>query len=196
MLRIHICKPGFTLANTHLDGDGYAELGSRFKAANVKNMLWWLCRETQRVAEKLPDRPLQVLATLCWALQRTIELMDSTDLLFNDDDALEASRCLFLFLDCYQWLACDAWHKNLLFFNLRPKCHCLWHTAHSIRELKINPRVFQNFDEESFLGKIKLIACKCHGKTMTHRVYERYILVLALFVERMRRNSQFASSAV
>ena len=60
MLRIHICKPGFTLANTHLDGDGYAELGSRFKAANVKNMLWWLCRETQRVAEKLPDRPLGI----------------------------------------------------------------------------------------------------------------------------------------
>lgn len=42
-----------TLANCNTFGrEDYAELGSRFKAAHVKTMLWW----TQRVVQKVADR--------------------------------------------------------------------------------------------------------------------------------------------
>jgi hypothetical protein len=153
-------------------------------------MIWWLAQESRLVSERLQDTVIDVLATCCWGLQRTIELMDANDLIFAEDDAQEASDSLFLFLRGYQWLAAHSASQKLLFFNLRPKCHCVWHTAHEIREWKLNPKMFQTFDEESFLGKIKLVACKCHGRTMTRRVFQRYILLLALFTERLKRTSK------
>jgi len=44
-------KPYLTSANLGGD-DGYAELGTRFKASHVKLMIWWLAKETQEFADQ------------------------------------------------------------------------------------------------------------------------------------------------
>lgn len=49
-------KPHLTVANLGGD-DGYAELGTRFKAADIKLLVWWLAKETQDYADKNPDAP-------------------------------------------------------------------------------------------------------------------------------------------
>ena len=44
-------KPYMTMAN--LGGeDGYAELGSKFKASHVKVIIWWLAKESQKSADR------------------------------------------------------------------------------------------------------------------------------------------------
>ena len=55
-------KPCLTCAN--LGGaDGFAELGTRFKAAHVKRIIWWLARETQEFADSNPQVPRADLFT-------------------------------------------------------------------------------------------------------------------------------------
>ena len=55
-------KPCLTCAN--LGGvDGFAELGTRFKASHVKRIIWWLARETQEFADHNPQAPWAVLFT-------------------------------------------------------------------------------------------------------------------------------------
>ena len=47
-------KPFLTAASLGGD-DGYAELGSRFKASHIKLMIWWLAKESQEFADGYPN---------------------------------------------------------------------------------------------------------------------------------------------
>ena len=111
---------------------------------------------------------LQTFSTTCYNLQRCIEVMDNGGLVLNGNDAQEASNCLMLFL-------------------MRPKHHCLYHQAVQLGEWRLNQNLFQTCDDESFLGKLKNIFTACHGKTAPWRMYSRYLLVLAMFLENRRR---------
>lgn len=77
-----------------------------------------------------------------------------------------------------------SFNQKLMVFKVRPKLHYIWHQACQIKEWRINMGVFATWSDESFLGKIKLVATACHGKTMTSRVYQRYLLCLAMLVHR------------
>lgn len=70
---------------------------------------------------------------------------------------------------------------------MRPKIHYLYHQAEQIRTWKLNLCTFANWDEESFLGKVKAIGVACHGRTFLSRIYERYIICLALLVQNHKR---------
>ena len=67
-------------------------------------------------------------------------------------------------------------------FKFRPKHHCLVHLALDIIKNQVNPRVYHVFNDESFLGKLKLVARKCHGASMTKRVLQRYVISLVMFL--------------
>ena len=47
-------RPFLTEANLAGD-DGFAQLGTRYKAAHVKMIIWWLAVETQRFADQHPN---------------------------------------------------------------------------------------------------------------------------------------------
>ena len=49
-----------------------------------------------------------------------------------------------------------------------------------IKELCLNPSMWENFDEESWLGKFKRIGLKCHGGTCTSKIFMRYLLYLTV----------------
>ena len=54
---------------------------------------------------------------------------------------------------------------------------------HMLRDLeveRINPKVFWNFANEDFVGKIKKIARKCHRKTLAECAMQRYMLKISL----------------
>ena len=80
------------------------------------------------------------------------------------------------------WLACYSYSRSLLLFKVRCKTHYNFHIAADIRATRLNPAMFQNFDEESFLGKLKRIGIRCHGATCVQRMFMRYLLCLAMFV--------------
>ena len=128
------------------------------------------------------DIVLQVLATCCYSLQKVVTLLDSSGIILDGDTAAEASDMLLLHIKSYAWLAAFFYNERVMVFRIRPKLHYIYHQAIQLREWKINIGVFATFHDETFLGKIKAVATACHGKTMTVRVYERYLLCLALLV--------------
>lgn len=84
-----------------------------------------------------------------------------------------------------------------MMFKIRCKSHYMWHVAFEVGVLKINPNLFHTFQEESFLGKIKQIGVKCHGRSCCHRLFQRYFLCLALFLEECRKaETEWATSDV
>ena len=75
---------------------------------------------------------------------------------------------------------------SLLLFKLRPKTHYLYHMALELPKTRLNFNIFHTFTEESFLGKVKAIALRTHGKTMSQRTFQRYLLYMAIFLRQNR----------
>jgi hypothetical protein len=173
-------KPVLTLAG--LNGDEYSELSTRYKASHVRLMLFWLCKKSQQMADQFQHDPeLQVLALCCYALQRATEIQTHGGLILEIEEAREASQHVDLFIKSFAWLALKCFDDKLLLFKCRPKLHYMAHVAEDLLRWRLNQlKMFSTFTEESFLGRIKSIACQVHGKTLTTRVFERYILTLAI----------------
>lgn len=191
LLRMYLpLKPVLTMSSLHAD-DNYAELSSRYKASHVRMMLSWLQKKCQKVADdKGEDVMLQILSECCFSLQRATEIQSIGGIILGKDEAAEASKCLFVFVGCYSWLALACHDKKWLLFKCRPKLHYIMHTAEDLKSLRLNQlKLFSTFTEESFLGRIKSIAQQVHGRTFAMRVFQRYLLVFALvlhqFKERM-----------
>jgi len=132
------------------------------------------------------DVVLQVLAACTYGIQRMVEIMSESSLILDNNDALEASECMLRHLRAFAWLALYYWDKQLPLFKLRPKSHYLWHLAVELPKWKLNFCLFWTFAEESFLGKIKAIAVRTHGRTMTQRTFQRYLLYIAIFLKQNR----------
>ena len=132
---------------------------------------------------------LNVLATCCYSLQRVIELMDTSGFIFSVAEASEACESLKTHLKTYMWLAWYSYSRCLLLFKVRCKTHYNFHVADDIKATRLNPAMFQNFDEESFLGKLKHIGIRCHGATCVQRMFMRYLLCLAMFVREFSKKA-------
>ena len=185
-------KPVLTL--TALGAEEYSELSSRYKASHVRLMLMWLQCKSQQIADRMPGNTcVQVLATCCYGLQRANEIQTHGGLILEQNEAQEASTQVWVFICCFQWLALKCKADGLLLFKCRPKLHYMAHTADDLATLRLNQlKLFATFTEESFLGRIKSIACQVHGKTLTVRVFQRYILTLAVAIHAFKETLDLA----
>ena len=132
------------------------------------------------------DEILQVQAYCMWTLNRALEIFEGCGILLSRGNAREASHMIQQHLHAYQRLAVDH-GLSCRMFRMRPKSHFLLHTGIQVKSWRINPTCFHCFDEESWLGRCKRIGVQCHGKTMTTRVLQRYLICLALYFENFRR---------
>lgn len=130
---------------------------------------------------------MNTLAVCVYHLQRFFEILDAGGLVLADCEAQEAAQCLQVHLKTYGVLSDHFFKRRIMMFKIRCKSHYLWHVAFEVEVLKINPNLFHTFQEESFLGKIKQIGVKCHGRSCCHRLLQRYFLCLALFLEECRK---------
>ena len=69
-----------------------------------------------------------------------------------------------------------------MFFKMRPKHHYLLHCSWEVVSTQLNPKSFQCFGDESWLGKLKKISKQCHGRTMQFRALQRYLIALGSFL--------------
>lgn len=135
------------------------------------------------------DPLLRTLAACCFGLSRCVEILDHGGLILSVPAADEASKSLLLHLCSTAWLAGHLWGSRIMIFKLRPKHHYLQHQAADLKVNRLNLRTFQTFDDASFLGKLKRVACRCHGKTMQWRVFQRYLLAFSLFLHQSKKRS-------
>lgn len=184
-------KPVLTLSSIGGDSN-FAELCTRYKASHVRLMLFWLCHKSREVADaRQQDASLQVLASCCFGLQRATEIQATSGLILETSDAEEARRCVNLFVRCYSWLALKCSNDSVLAFKCRPKLHYMLHTGEDLANLRLNQlKLFATFSEESFLGHVKSIAVAVHGKTLSTRVFQRYLLTLAICLHHFKEKME------
>ena len=103
------------------------------------------------------DIVLQVLGTCLYSLQRCISLLDHSDLILDPETAADASDMLKLHIKSYCWLASFYYNQRQMLFRIRPKMHYMWHQVVQIREWRLNIGIFATWDDETFLGKSKLL---------------------------------------
>ena len=106
--------------------------------------------------------------------------MATAGLIFTLDEANEAAKSLKDHLKSFMWLSAFFFAQRKCLFKLRCKTHYLFHVSDDIKELCLNPSMWANFDEESWLGKFKRIGLKCHGGTCTSKIFMRYLLYLTV----------------
>ena len=154
--------------------------------------LYYQHRERYIYIERVPfwlsqDHIVRILALCAYNLQRFIELQDSSGLVLSDEESEEAANCLQTHLRLYAVLADYYFKRRIMMFKIRCKSHYLWHTASEVRLWKLNQNLWHTFQEESFLGKLKAIGVKCHGRSCSLRMFQRYFLCLAIFLQDFRK---------
>ena len=162
----------FTASTLNIKSQEYPELSSKFKAATVKTMLFYLAHRYCHWDGG--DEMGRVLAVTSWALVTFIWQLDEEGLLLPpscQDDCYALGR---LFMRGYGALRHQALEQNLLLWRIRPKHHAMDHIIEDVK-LGLNPARSSCFKDEDFLGKFKYTSAKCHGRTVQHRGLERYL---------------------
>lgn len=128
------------------------------------------------------DRLVNILALCVYSLQRFIEIQDSAGLVLD-----ESATNLRIHLRTYAVLADHYFKERVMMYKIRCKSHYLYHVSQEVEAWKINQTLFHTFQEESFLGKLKAKGVRCHGRSTTARLYQRYFFCLAVYFEESRK---------
>ena len=133
------------------------------------------------------DRLVNILALCVYSLQRFIEIQDCAGLVLDEAEAKESATNLRIHLRTYAVLADHYFKQRVMMYKIRCKSHYLFHVSEEVELWKLNQNLFHTFQEESFLGKIKSIGVRCHGRSTTARLFQRYFLCLAVYFEESRK---------
>ena len=155
----------------------YPELLTRFKACSVKILVSYLAVYAERVCTG--DRHSRVRTTCAWALADYCHTLDGASLVLRPREAERARHAGELFLTCFQYLSAEALDLKVRLWRIKPKTHYFAHVLDNLDDLP-NPRHVECFTDESYLGCIKKLGQKCHAKSVSLRLLQRMILLLAL----------------
>jgi hypothetical protein len=127
---------------------------------------------------------------LCvWALTAAVHKMDSCDIILSAEDAAEINSLIYQHLLHWQGLAQYYQHQNVLRWKLRPKHHDLEEISKKVMETRVNPRFTACWQDESYLGQLKMVATRCHSATVLLRIFQRIILRLGQKWQEVRNHS-------
>ncbi|CAE7424472.1 nipblb, partial [Symbiodinium microadriaticum] len=156
----------------------------------LKALTTWIKRERKR------DDELVQMALTVQTLNKAQRLLDHSGLLMSAGDSTRFNAMVHLHLRTWQRLALKFEALGIPLCNIRPKHHYLQHLALYVAATRVNVRIHQNFNSESYMGKVKRIAIKCHSVSMLLRVQQRYVLYLALLWDRAKRASAMEAGAL
>ncbi|CAE7832343.1 unnamed protein product [Symbiodinium sp. CCMP2592] len=156
----------------------------------LKSLTAWIKKERKS------DEELLQMAVVVRALNKAQRLLDHSDLLMTEQDSTRFNELVQLHLRTWQRLALKFEALGIALCKIRPKHHYLQHIGLYVASTRVNVRIHQNFNSESYMGKMKKIAVKCHSISMMLRVQQRYVLYLALSWERAKRASTGAGAAL
>ena len=90
----------------------------------------------------------------------------------------------------WQQLAAGADAKNEALWLVLPKHHYVCHVVDDLSN-RLNPRLFANFLDEDFLGKIKKLGRKTNSKTASLRILQRYLVYVSHRWKRRQESGGF-----
>ncbi len=112
------------------------------------------------------------------ALKRFIQICDRADVFMSQEEADDSYKSGYFFLQCYARLAKAAIEENRCLYRLKPKFHYFAHMLRMIRWYRWNPKKFDLFQAEDFMGKIKECVNTCHRSTASSTFIFRYLRFL------------------
>ena len=141
---------------------------------------------------KTKDVVLQGGACCAWALEAAIERMDRCGIIMPQADASFVHEKFQQCLLHWQGMRSACLDAGVLRWSFRPKHHYLEHIGESIGRTCLNARHLSCFGDESYLGKIKHLACKCHSSSAILRVFQRLTLGLGQRFKESRMKGEVA----
>lgn len=165
-------------------GARYPVLQQTVKGLPCKVLIKFLCDWTVQCVDDGKDtRPdAQDRRALAVAFRSYIDILDNAGMFLTPCEARSARLAGESFLLAYQKLACQALPAGPLLWRMRPKWHYMCHQVANLEATRENPSKMDLCAAETYMGRIKLIASKCHGKTITRRVAERLALHSSLVI--------------
>ena len=154
---------------------------SAVKGAHMRPILGFLADLTRTHDVPGCSEEARLRAALCWATADFLYVLDTGGRWLDRPFATRGWEAGTTMLLAYQQLAAIAQAEGRSNYKLRPKAHGV---AHAVDQLSVagaveNPRMWQVFNEEDFIGKISTIAGKCSIRTVMSRLIQRYTLQLA-----------------
>ena len=113
-----------------------------------------------------------------WGLKRYYDLLYANGSFMSAETCAELASAVQTSLVSYKYLALnDRGHRA--FWSIRPKFHMWQHLAETFCTVtKCNPRLFQCYRNESFMGLVRRLVHSGHRKTLASRCLERYIVLV------------------
>ena len=156
----------------------FPEMASYYKGMEVKTLCFWL----SDLAWALHDGSLRskFRSTCMHAMAKFLRVLDHAGAILTEAEVFSARRAGRLYLQTYQWLAVHTEERGESLWPLRPKMHYLDHVIEHQLPTRINPKICQCDDDETFMNTMKRIGSKCHGLSVMRRQVQRYVLALSI----------------
>ena len=146
------------------------------KGVATKHMLFWLYEVTTRPA--VCATPHGALRAALFANFSMCEIV-----MFRNGRFLPAGELALLQqsaeagLACYNALSIEAGVGNAKTWHIIPKIHMVTHLFYD-QACQANPRATIEYPDEDMVGRVKRIACRCHGRTICTMCLRRYVILI------------------
>ena len=163
---------------------GWGKQCPEFKgsAADSGIFLMWLAHA---LLENPPPHPWEGLLGVAWCADRLCSFLMSADVFLSSDERRQTQVLGSMFLDSYSRLACEAHHRGLLLWRMRPKFHYLQHALESsVVGSGRNPCWDACWLDEDYVRWAMKIFRKAAHKTACENILRRTLVMLKYSLSR------------
>jgi len=150
----------------------------------------WLAHELWWASLLNDDLEIRLAAALFWGAADFFHVIDKSPMFMNRLQIQETLRAGNTFLKSAIMLADLALTNLVLRWKHRPKLHYLHHQVGEVK-FGFNPRFFNCFIDEDFVGKMSSLASKTHKTTTAYRTMLRYMILLFCRTRKRKEVARF-----
>ena len=147
----------------------------KVKARQCTYVTQWL---HELLSESAPDdySPQGLRCTLLGAYVRLFEIFSMPAWRMGSRELLQIKELGKQLLLCSNLLASRAKRAGSKNWRLKPKHHQLLELCHEANATALNPALYWTFGDEDFVGKVSVIAARCHRQTVSVRTLQRWLI--------------------
>ena len=148
------------------------------KAANNLQIAKWLGHEAHLSHLNDPDNDHKKIRSIALASFVHIFAVSQGKLWLSDVDVVELERARYASLTAYKALCDHSLQENRNYFPMKPKCHLCDHAVRDSKRTRLSACSHWCFSDEDFIGRVKKLAQRCHLRSVSLRVLQRWSIRL------------------
>ena len=152
------------------------------KAANNLQITRWLAHEAHISYLADPTNDHKKVRSIALASFVHVFALCQGKLWLSDGDVDQLEQARYAGLTAYKALCEHSLQEGRNYFPMKPKNHLCDHTLRDSMRTRLSPCSFWCFSDEDFIGRMKKIAQKCHLRSLSLRVLQRWSIRLWLTI--------------